>query len=512
MNQDNGGIIGKINTPTTLVASGVWSLQDQFESQSSSIWPLAFPRTTFTNACRFNDGSSDSLYKTFSGNGNRKTFTFSAWVKRGIVSSGDHCLIATSVSASDDNTMELFFQGGDKLAVGRYYNYNLITNALFRDPSAWYHIVLACDTTQSTAANRMRLYVNSSEITSFATASYPSQNDDLPLLAGSQRINIAAQYYTHLSQNTRFLDGYMTEVIMVDGQQLTPTSFGATNPVTNIWEPIAYTGTYGTNGYKLNFSDSSNLGDDTSGNANDWTVSNLTSVDQSTDTCSNNFCTMNPLCRTNGSFSNGNLELDQNGSTGHTITSTFGVENGKWYWEAKLLNWNSSNSRPMIGVNTGRNSVTGTNEILGYSGDSDGIGYNLFGNNVYQNGSIIESSSDMGGSVADNDIYMFALDKDNNKFYIGRNGTFLNSGDPTTGSTGTGAIGTISSTKAYFPATGSNDNSSNSSHNNDWQFNFGSPVHSISSGNADANGFGNFEYAVPSGYFALCTKNLAEFG
>jgi hypothetical protein len=166
----------------------------------------------------------------------------------------------------------------------------------------------------------------------------------------------------------------------------------------------------------------------------------------------------------------------------------------------------------MIGVNTGRNSVTGSSEILGYSGDSDGIGYNLYGNNVYQNGSIIESSSDMGGSVADNDIYMFALDKDNNKFYIGRNGTFLNSGDPTTGSTGTGAIGTISSTKAYFPATGSNDNSSNSSHNNDWQFNFGSPVHSISSGNADANGFGNFEYAVPSGYFALNTKNLSEFG
>ena len=383
-----------------------------------------------------------------------------------------------------------------------------ITNRVFRDSSAWYNFVIVFDSTQATASDRIKVYVNGQQETSFSTnTTNMSQNSNLSPL--DQTLIFGVGNYPGESQ---YMNGYMAEFIAVYGQALTPTSFGATNPVTNIWEPIAYTGTYGTNGFKLNYSDSSNLGDDTSGNGNDFTVTNLTSVDQSTDTCSNNFCTLNSLCRTNGSFSNGNLELDQNGSTGHTITSTFGVESGKWYWEAKLLNWNSSNSRPMIGVNTGRNGVTGSSEILGYSGDSDGIGYNLYGNNVYQNGSIIESSSDMGGSVADNDIYMFALDKDNNKFYIGRNGTFLNSGDPTTGSTGTGAIGTISSTKAYFPATGSNDNSSNSSHNNDWQFNFGSPVHSISSGNADANGFGNFEYAVPSGYFALNTKNLSEFG
>jgi len=384
------------------------------------------------------------------------------------------------------------------------------TNQLFRDKSAWYHIVVAVDTTQSSNSDRVKIYVNGSQVTSFAT--YNTMPENFSTSVNNTVLQQVGVSRGSSAANGNYLNGYLAESILVDGQQLTPTNFGATNPVTNIWEPIPYTGTYGTNGYKLNYSDASNLGDDTSGNGNDFTVGNLTSVAQSTDTPSNNFCVLNSLCRTNGSLSNGSLELDQNGSTGHTITSTFGVESGKWYWEAKLLNWNSSNSRPMIGVNTGRNSVTGSSEILGYSGDSDGIGYNLFGNNVYQNGSIIESSSDMGGSVADNDIYMFALDKDNNKFYIGRNGTFLNSGDPTTGSTGTGAIGTISSTKAYFPATGSNDNSSNSSHNNDWQFNFGSPVHSISSGNADANGFGNFEYAVPSGYFALNTKNLSEFG
>jgi len=504
MNQDNGGVIGKINTPTTTVASGVWSIQDQFEAQSSSTWPLAFPQTTIANSCRF-DGSSDYLHKTASGAGNRRTLTISTWFKRSDPGNSRVLMAQGSGGARD----MLLIESTDKLQFSRYdssYVYHLNTNRLFRDPSAWYHVVVEVDTTQATASNRIKLYVNGVQETSFGTETYPSQNFDTDWNS-TQQLRVGVD----TDGNFEYF-GYMCEVSIIDGTALGPTSFGAFNPVTNIWEPIAYAGTYGTNGFKLDFADSSALGNDVSGNNNDFTVNALTSIDQSTDTCSNNFCTLNSLCRTNGSFSNGNLELDQNGSTGHTIISTFGVESGKWYWEAKLLNWNSSNSRPMIGVNTGRNSVTGSSEILGYSGDSDGIGYNLFGNNVYQNGSIIESSSDMGGSVADNDIYMFALDKDNNKFYIGRNGTFLNSGDPTTGSTGTGAIGTINSTKAYFPATGSNDNSSNSSHNNDWQFNFGSPIHSISSGNADANGFGNFEYAVPSGYFALNTKNLSEFG
>jgi len=508
MNQDNGGVIGKINTPTTLVASGVWSIQDQFEAQSSSTWPLTFPRTTFTNACRFN--SDAYMVKNNESPTNQKKYTINVWVKRSVLSSRQR--VFTVIDTSNTAAYSyLEFQSGDTINFddfdGSSTRLTRTTNRVFKDISAWYNIIIAVDTTLSSASSRVKMYINGIEETSFSGTSNASQDFNTTTLNSSKTFRVGE----HGTAGFRF-GGYMTEFILVDGQTLDQTSFGATNPVTNIWEPKTYTGTYGNNGFKLTFADSSALGDDTSGNGNDFTVTSLASTDQSTDTCSNNFCTMNPLCRTNGSFSEGNLELDQNGSTGHTITSTFGVENGKWYWEAKLLNWNSSNSRPMIGVNTGRNSVTGSSEILGYSGDSDGIGYNLFGNNVYQNGSIIESSSDMGGSVADNDIYMFALDKDNNKFYIGRNGTFLNSGDPTTGSTGTGAIGTISSTKAYFPATGSNDNSSNSSHNNDWQFNFGSPVHSISSGNADANGFGNFEYAVPSGYFALNTKNLSEFG
>jgi len=506
MNQDNGGVIGKINTPTQTAASGVWSIEQQFEAQSSSIWPLAFPQTTFTNACRFDDGSSDSLYKTFSGNGNRKTFTFSAWVKRATVGSGDHCLIATSLSASDDNTMELFFQGGDKLAVGRYHNYNLITNALFRDPSAWYHIVLACDTTQSTAANRMKLYVNSFEITSFATASYPSQNDDLPLLAGSQRINIGAQYYTALSQNTRFLDGYMTEVIMVDGQQLTPTSFGATNPVTNIWEPIAYTGTYGTNGYKLNFSDSSALGDDTSGNANDWTVSNLTSIDQSTDTCSNNFATLNPLVTiSGGTLSEANLKYNYGSNGWRSSFSSIGANKGKWYCEVKF----DSGTYLVVGIVDEDGYSRNSGNFLADSTFNYSHGYGYYSNDGHGNSTGKDGQGTdvtYGNSFAAGDIIGIAMDLDNGKLYFSKNGTFQDSGDPTSGSTGTGSVYNItnSTTLNYFFGV--------SPYNATASLNTGNPSFSISSGNSDANGFGNFEYAVPSGYFALCTKNLAEFG
>lgn len=461
------------------------------------------------NSLRFDDGSSDYLHRTPSGSGNRKTFTISLWFKRSDITRRQ--ALFNNTDGSGQNGVYYDLQADDTLLISDYgsgsFNWNLETTQVFRDVSAWYHLVISVDTTQSTASNRVKIYINGTQITNFDASNYPSQDSDT-LWNRAERFEIGSYNGTG-----NYFSGYMAEVVLIDGTQLDATSFGEFDEDTGIWKPIDVSSlTFGTNGFYLDFENSSSLGADVSGNGNNFTVNNLTSIDQTTDTCTNNYCTLNPLGRTNGTFSNGNLEIDQNGSTGHTIISTFGVDSGKWYWECKLLNWNSSNSRPMIGVNTGRNSVTGTNEILGYSNDPDGIGYNIFGNNVYQNGSIIRTSAQMGGSVANNDIYMVALDKDNNKFYFGRNGTWLNSGDPESGATGTGAIGTISSTKTYFPATASNDASSNSIHNNDWQFNFGNPVHSISSGNSDGNGHGNFEYAVPSGYYALNTKNLAEYG
>ena len=489
MNQDNGGIIGKINTPTTTVASGVWTLQDQFEAQSSSIWPLAFPQTTIANSCRFNNDSSDYLIRTPSGASNRDAWTLSLWIKR--------CNLGTYQSIygiyADANNQENFgFDDSDRFFWQLYQSGSavgqLTSNRVFRDTSAWYNIVAVYDSLNSTAGNRMRLYINSVEETSFATDTNPSSG--LDSLWNSTTAHSIGRINT-----TNYIDMYLAEFIHVDGQALTPTSFGATNPVTNIWEPIAYTGTYGTNGFKLNFADSSNLGDDTSGNGNDFTVNNLTSVDQSTDTCSNNFATMNSLYKlSNVTFSEGNLQHTNAGNWQPGL-STIGVSSGKWYFESKFT------------------AVTGgsNNAFIGISLDTEADGLTLVGNSAnsygYENTGQKKnnsSSASYGDSWTVGDIVSCYVDLDNGAIYFGKNGTVQASGDPTSGSTKTNAAYTFTTGGTYLLGV--------SDYYGTQQINYGSPPFSISSGNADANGHGNFEYAVPSGYFALNTKNLSEFG
>ena len=489
MNQDNGGIIGKINTPTTLVASGVWTLQDQFEAQSSSTWPLAFPQTTIANSCRFNNDSSDYLIRTPSGASNRDAWTLSLWIKR--------CNLGSYQSIygiyADANNQENFgFDDSDRFFWQLYQSGSavgqLTSNRVFRDTSAWYNIVAVYDSANSTAGNRMRLYINSVEETSFATDTNPSSG--LDSLWNSTTAHSIGRINT-----TNYIDMYLAEFIHVDGQVLTPTSFGATNPVTNIWEPIAYTGTYGTNGFKLNFADSSNLGDDTSGNGNDFTVNNLTSIDQSTDTCSNNFATMNSLYKlSNVTFSEGNLQHTNAGNWQPGL-STIGVSSGKWYFESKFT------------------AVTGVsnNAFIGNSLDTEADGLTLVGNSAnsygYENTGQKKnnsSSASYGDSWTVGDIVSCYVDLDNGAIYFGKNGTVQASGDPTSGSTKTNAAYTFTTGGTYLLGV--------SDYYGTQQVNYGSPPFSISSGNADANGFGNFEYAVPSGYFALNTKNLSEFG
>ena len=492
MDQNNGGILGKINTPTTTVASGVWSLDSQFEAQSSSIWPLAFPQTTIANSCRFNQGSSDYLQRTPSGAGNRRTWTLSCWIKRGVLGSDDMIL---SQGTSSGSLAYIYFNTEDRLGIAfdTEASGNFRTGMLFRDQSAWYHIVVACDTTQGTAGNRVKSYVNGSQVT-FSTESQPAEN-------------YQTQYNTTTSMDIgrkgsgsgNPFDGYMAEYIFIDGQQLEPSSFGAFNPVTNIWEPIAYAGTYGTNGFRLDFANSSALGNDVSGNDNDFTANNLTSIDQSTDTCSNNFATLNPLHFGSDAgtvtMSQGNTTFSNSGNDTWR-SSTMAVSQGKWYAEFK---------------------ATGTATASGV-GINNGIQPAYIGSNSYDyiygfNGIVYNNDSNAGGSFtapSTNDIIGVALDLDNNKIYWSLNGTFLNSGDPTSGSTGTGAISISTSNPSgfYHFAVGDAGTGTVS-----FECNFGgSPSFSISSGNTDANGFGNFEYAVPSGYFALCTKNLAENG
>ena len=479
MNQDNGGVIGKINTPTQTVASGVWSIQDQFEAQSSSTWPLAFPQTTFTNTCRFNDGSSDNLSRTPSGAGSLTTWTFSTWVKRSSLTTAGQIF---SAAPSVDDQFYFISDGTLRFYNGNAGNGTFRTNQLFRDGSAYYHLLLVWDTTNSTAADRAILYVNGSRITSFQEQNNPSSSASSKINnTNVHRIGAVA------SSSGEPFDGYLAETIFVDGQALTPTSFGATNPVTNIWEPIAYTGTYGTNGFKLNYSDSSALGDDTSGNGNDWTVNNLTSIDQSTDTPSNNFATLNPLDSGTITFSDGNLTV-VSGSDYHATKGTIGVNTGKWYFEVKM------------NASTGGQNVA--DQFIGIAGDNTPVTGATYDNNpsvIYGGSSGIidkDGTNTQTGltEFSSGQIIGVALNMDDLEIEFYNNGTKQ------------GSTQSISSfTGSYLPFyIGANARSSS--------FNFGAPPYTISSGNADANGHGNFEYEVPSGYFALNTKNLSEFG
>jgi len=267
----------------------------------------------------------------------------------------------------------------------------------------------------------------------------------------------------------------------------------------NIWKPKDVSGlTFGSDGAYLDFEDSGNLGDDESGNGNDYTVTNLAATDQATDTCTNNFATFNSLfvyTTLKPSYSDGNLTaiFDNSGNNEHA-PSTIAVANGKWYGEFK---WVSA-------TGTGA-TVTGVFPVdADISSDLNAQSHCYLGDGQKR---VLNTSSSYGNSYTSGDIIGIALDMDNNKLYFSKNGTWQDSGDPTSGSTGTGAI-SITADKTYFMYCSDYASSGNRS----VDANFGSPETSVSSGNADANGYGNMEYSVPSGYFSLCTKNLAEFG
>ena len=257
---------------------------------------------------RFNSADATILQRTLSSSGNRRTFTWSGWVKRSKPSSsGQEAIFSstTEVSSGNSNTYMTFYQ--DKIYINSYNYpstaYSITTTQVFRDPSAWYHIVWAVDTTQSTSSNRIKLYINGEQVTSFSTASYPSQNYEGLINSSSYKMTIG-RAFPSLSNNSP-VNGYIAEVNFIDGFQYDPSYFGKTDPVTGQWNPKKYTGSYGTNGFYLNFSDNSGtsattLGKDSSGNGNNFTPNNFSVAagvgnDSLEDSPTNNFCTMNPL-------------------------------------------------------------------------------------------------------------------------------------------------------------------------------------------------------------------------
>jgi len=446
------------------------------------------------NSLRFNDGSSDYLNKTYGSDGNRKTWTFSAWLK---LSSGGGNTIFSSYQ-DGNNWTDFYFAGSDKFEFISYASGYLIyftSSQTFRDYSAWYHIVLAFDSTQATASNRIKFYVNGSQVTALDNNTYPTQNSD-------HKINSTDPHTLGLSQTNTAIsyDGYMSEVCFIDGSQLDPTSFGEFDEDTGIWKPIDVSGlSFGTNGFYLPFENSGALGQDDSGNGNNFTVNNLTSIDQTTDTCTNNYCTLNPLDNdSNTTFSEGNCKAVTDNSLRQPFYSTFGLTQGKWYWEVKMIDVNSSFF--LTGIS---GSFTSTNEPLGY--ELYDYGYRKFNGAVRNN----DSDNSYGSSFADGDIIGVGLDLDNNKLYFAKNGTWENSADPSLGTGGFSITDASNTVKGSYTPAGADFSTGSGA---TVEHNFGNPPFSISSGNSDGNGFGNFEYAPPTNYFSLCSSNLAEYG
>jgi hypothetical protein len=505
---ENGGIIGPATVPTGNFGSapGVWKLAEVEKYIKEGIWPVATTGFQVANSLRFDDGSSDNLTRTPSVTGSQTTHTFSAWIKRASLSnyrflSAYFGNLARYTTYYFENDSLSAFSGNYTTGGSSTTSFHKISNAVFRDVSAWYHIVIAVDTTQATASDRVKIYVNNEQLTSFSTDTNPSLNDTNYFNVTTTTMEIGSY------NNTNYFDGYMAECVLIDGQQLTPSSFGETNSTTGNWIPKDVSGlTFGTNGFHLPFQNASALGQDDSGNGNNFTVNNLTSIDQCVDTCTNNFATWNPLNTYPANkpvLSQGNLQVvTVNADPGYWgASSTLGVSQGKWYWEVKPTN-STSGSPFLLGVShqpeeMARNGATGASQYT-----ASDWGYYGASGNIYNN----STNSSYGNTYTTNDIIGVALDLDNSKLYFSKNGIFQNSGDPTSGSTGTGAL-SITSGETYFAFVSDLGGAVCT-----YQANFGNAPFTVSSGNTDFSGLGNFEYEVPSGYRALCTKNIGLVG
>jgi hypothetical protein len=455
---------------------------------------------TVKNSLRFNSGSSDKLSRSATSGSNTK-YTVSCWVKRSGFDSST-TVFSTGDTTADNNARMLFINADNRVQVAYYnagYTYQVETSALLRDPSAWYHLVSAVDTTQATASDRIKIYINGTLQTSLSTANYPSQNSTF-------NFNSATQYIGDLGGRSIFSNFYLADFYYVDGTQVNATSFGETDEDTGIWKPKAYTGTYGTNGFYLQFKNSASLGTDSSGNGNTFTVNNLTSVDQSTDTPSNNFATLNPIVfqGTGVAFSEGNLKYTISSSSNRQVISTFGATKGKWYFENKVTQKGGYNTY-RVGLSNFEIWATNNNmyqEALGQKASAYDIAYESTGS-VYANNSTVGTSL---GTYTNGDIIGVAYDLDNNFVYFSKNGTFINSGVPTSGSSGTGGF-SITNGYNYTPAIQDSGFTTSAI----FDLNYGNPDYSANS-YQDANGFGDFSYSVPSGYYSLNTRNLAQYG
>jgi len=458
------------------------------------------------NSCRFDDGSSDHMHKTLGSAGSRIKWTFSVWVKRGALGA----MPILAVPGGDTNNYdEFYFNGSDKIQYSAMVSgtqYALRTKRVFKDISAWYHIVLIFDSNSSTAGDRMQLWINGvrtaegdfEDITFKDAQNYSSSiNNDKIHYLGKVTTNTAAIF-----------DGYMTEVVFQNNSADSPVDkFGEFDEDSGIWKPIKVSGlTLGTNGFYLDFEDSSNLGNDVGGGT-DLTEVNIDATNQSTDTCTNNFATLNSIDTfyVDGTLSEGNCKYVGSAGNYDFVYSTIQVSQGKWYFEGTYKDGNDDNG--LIGI-TGK-AMTDTANYLGKTATHEFSYIGNAGRTV--TGGSFSTSGSYDAFTAD-DVIGVAMDLDNNKLYYSKNGTFQNSGDPTSGATGTGALAITAAASTTNGSYAFAVSSFDSDDADEWEVNFGNPVAALSSAATDGNGFGSFEYAPPSGYLALCTKNLATDG
>lgn len=435
-----------------------------------------------SRSVRLRSSASAYFNRTPASSSNFQINTISFWVKRGSLGSRQALFSWAGVSTANNHSIEFTAANAIEIySVGTAASMDVLSTQVFRDPSAWYHIVYAIDTTQATAANRVKLYVNGLQVTAFGTATYPTQNANLQINS-TNPVNIGRRVD---NTGAGVFDGYLTEVNFIDGQALTPSSFGETDAITGVWKPKKYAGTYGTNGFYLNFSDNSNntaatIGKDYSGNGNNWTPNNISvtsgaTYDSMLDTPTpyadggngrGNYAVMNPIGKAGTmTLSNGNLTLT-GGSDAAQTPSTIGMVSGKWYYEHTITAIGGEQS---VGIGTGTSSASSA-----YVGSTAGqYGYYMNGSK-YTNA----SSSAYGASYTTGDVIGVAYDADAGSLTFYKNGT-------SQGVAFTGITGTLFALAASRTTSGTNISN----------LNFGQRP---------------FSYTPPTGFKALNTQNLPD--
>ena len=472
---------------------------------------------SISNSCRF-DGSSSYAAITPTAAGNRRLWTFSCWLKRSKLGATQY-VFGNQGNSSTRVANHLTFNSDDAilLRVADSSGNNIgaaTTNQVFRDTSAWYHLVWIMDTENDTASDRQQLWVNGSRVTSWSAYQNITEDTDMYVNQDAVELAFGAGRDASGSPTFSYFGGYLSELYFINAAALPPSNFGEFDEDSGIWKPIKASPTFGTNGFYMEFKqtgtsqNSSGIGADTSGNDNHFAVTNLAATDITTDTPSNNWCVWN------GVDYNGDTALAEGNTEGYASSAddyhqgargSIAVSSGKWYWEVKAVEVGDTSNIVIAGIMSADHSFRKDEEdelLLGTYGMRSSNG-----NSVISNGSALAYAT-YGASFSDGDILNFALDMDNNRLYIGKGGQWAD-GSGNIDEASINSYLTLSTTpSAYMPmvigySTGAAIK---------YQANFGNAPHSISSGNADANGYGNMEYPFPSGFYSLCSKNLAEFG